>query len=420
MNRAVEKYDVVVVGAGAGGVAAAVGAARTGARTLLIERYGFMGGAATNSQVLAYCGFYARGDTARQMVYGVGQELLQQLKSLGVDIQPIVSKSGYWIIMLDPEATKLAFDRLALQNNVEIALHSRVVSAQVCDSRIRSVTLADHAGLVTVEAGAFVDASGEATLSVLAGVPLTLEGGADAHLQPSSFPVRIGGVADGVEFDREIMAELIAQHNKTAEMPIPRADGGVVSRLPLTDQFWWMAIDLETDGITNRSLSAVETTARELAWRNLEVLRRHPGFERAYLVSTGPQIGVRETRRPLSGADVQESDVSEGRRYDDGIGRGSWPAEVHEAPGRARFVDIGGDGFFDIRAGALEAAQVDNLRLAGRVIGADSRAYGSVRVMGTAFASGHAAGVSAALASQAGAAEIGLLRKTLLEQGALV
>lgn len=420
MKRAVEEYDVVVVGAGAGGVAAAVGAARTGARALLIERYGFMGGAATNSQVLAYCGFYVRGTTAKQMVFGVGQDLLLELKNLGVDVQPIVSKSGYWIVMLDPEATKFAFDRLALQNNVELALHSRVVNAEVSDNRIRSVTLADHAGLVTIEAKAFVDASGEATLSVLAGVPLTLEGGSSAHLQPASFPIRIGGVPEGVEFDRAVMARLIAEHNETAEMPILRSDGGVVSRLPLTNNFWWMAIDLETDGITNASLSKVETTARELAWRNLEVLRRHPGFENAYLASTGPQIGVRETRRPLSRADVREVDVVEGKRYDDGVGRGSWPAEVHEEPGRARFVDIGGEGFFDVRAGAVEAAQVDNLRLAGRVVGADSRAYGSVRVMGTAFASGHAAGVSAALVAEGGSTDVQLLRKTLVEQGALV
>jgi hypothetical protein len=94
--------------------------------------------------------------------------------------------------------------------------------------------------------------------------------------------------------------------------------------------------------------------------------------------------------------------------------------EVHEAPGRARFVDIGGEGFFDVRAGAVEAAGISNLRLAGRVIGSDPKAYGSIRVMGTAFATGHAAGVSAALATEGGATDSGLLRKTLEGQGAVV
>jgi hypothetical protein len=419
MTKTVQKYDVVVVGAGAGGIAAAVGAARTGARTLVVERYGFMGGAATNAQVLAYCGFFARGETARQMVSGVGQDLLLELKALGVDIAPIVSKSGYWIIMLDPEATKLGFDRLARGNALDVRLHTRLMGAEVEGGRIRSVTLVDHSGITTVEAGAFVDASGEATLATLAGVPLSQPGGADAHLQAASFPIRIGGVPEDVVFDRNIMAELIAEHNKVAEMPILRADGGVVSRLPLSNDMWWMAIDLETDGITGESLTEVEFKARELAWLNLEVLRRHPGFEKAFLVSTGPQLGIRETRRPFSRADVVEQDAVNGRRHEDGIARASWPMEVHESPGKARFVDIGGEGFYDVRAGAIEAAEIANLRLAGRVIGADARAYGSIRVMGTAFATGHAAGVSAALAV-AGHTDVARLRKTLEGQGGVI
>lgn len=413
-------YDVVVVGGGAGGIAAAVGAARTGARTLLVERYGFMGGAATNAQVLAYCGFFLRGQTARQAVLGVGRELLLELETLGVDSAPVVSKSGYWIVMLDPEATKLAFDRLARRNGVDVRLHTRLAGTEVEDGRIRAVRLIDHAGVTTVDAAAFVDASGEATLATLAGVPLSQPGGPNAHVQPASLPIRVGGVSGDVVFDRALMAELIREYNKTADMPILREDGGVLSRVPLTNDIWWMAIDLETDGITGASLTAVEFKARELAWRNLEVLRRHPGFEQAYIVSTGPQIGIRETRRPLSRADVTEADVLAGQRYADGIARAAWPMEVHEAPGRARFVDIGGEGYFDIRSGAVEAAGLDNLRLAGRVIGADPKAYGSTRVMGTAFATGHAAGVSAALVASGDTSAPEMLRKTLEGQGALI
>lgn len=414
-------YDVVVVGGGAGGIAAAVGAARAGARVLLIERYGFMGGAATNAQVLAYCGFFLRGEQARQVVMGVGQELLLELKAIGVEIAPIVSKSGYWVIMLDPEATKLAFDRLACRNGVDVRLHTRLAGVEVENGRVGAIRTIDHSGVTTIEARAFVDASGEATLATLAGVPLSQPGGSDAHLQSASLPIRIGGVPDNVAFDRALMAELIREHNKTTDMPILREDGGVISRVPLTNDIWWMAIDLETDGITGESLTAAEVKARELAWRNLGVLRKHPGFENAYLVSTGPQIGIRETRRPMSRADATEADGLAGQRYADGIARAAWPMEVHEAPGRARFVDIGGDGFFDIRAGAIEAAGMSNVTLAGRVIGADPCAYGSVRVMGTAFATGHAAGVSAALTAETGRAPLTeTLRKALENQGALI
>lgn len=420
MTETVQRYDVMVVGAGAGGIAAAAGAAKAGAKTLLVERYGFMGGTATNAQVLAYCGFFLRGEKPTQIVWGAGQDLLLQLKKLGVDIAPVVSKSGYWIIMLDPEATKLAFDRLARAHSIDVRLHTRLVGSHVEGGRLRSATLLDHAGTTTVEAGAFVDASGEATLATLSGVPLSQQGGPGGHVQAASFPIRIGGVAKDVVFDRSVIGELIRAYNKTAEAPILRLDGGVISRLPLSDDMWWMAIDLETDGITGESLTAAEFQARELAWRNLNVLRCHPGFEKAYLVSTGPQIGIRETRRPFSRADVVERDVLEGRRHADGIARASWPMEVHEAPGRARFVDIGGKGFFDISAGAIEAAEIANLRLAGRVIGSDPKAYGSIRVMGTAFATGHAAGVSAALVAEGTATDVGALRGALEKQGALV
>jgi hypothetical protein len=189
----------------------------------------------------------------------------------------------------------------------------------------------------------------------------------------------------------------------------------------MTGAYWWTAIDLATDGITGESLTRTEMAAREQAWTNIEVLRRHPGFEKAHLLSTGPQLGIRETRRPASRQDVTGEDVLTGRRSEDAIARASWPMEVHEAPGRARFVNVGGEGFFDIPSGAIEARDIANLRLAGRVIGADPRAYGSVRVMGTAFATGQAAGISAALACKGGTAtDVSHLRKLLLEQGAIL
>lgn len=418
--RRVERFDVVVIGGGAGGLAAASGAARTGARTLLVERYGFIGGAATNAQVLAYCGFYLAGPKPIPSVAGVGRQVLNSLGKIGVDIAPIVSKSGYWIVMFDPEAAKLAFDRVAAENGVEVRLHSRLVSAQRDGDRIVAVDLLDHAGLTTVEAAAFVDASGEANLAFTAGEKLSLEGGPGAHVQPASLPIRIGGVAPGTKLDRKILSELIRTYNATADKPILRLDGGVMAKLSLSSEFWWMAIDLETDGMTSESLSKAEVEGREQAWRNLAVLRQHPGFENAYLASSGPQLGIRETRRPCSRFDVTEDDATKGTRSREGIARASWPMEVHEAPGRARFIDIGGEGFFDVPHQAIEAKTISNLRLAGRVIGATPAAYGSVRVMGTAFATGHAAGISAALSIGKQQADVVEVRKLLSDQGAII
>jgi hypothetical protein len=182
-----------------------------------------------------------------------------------------------------------------------------------------------------------------------------------------------------------------------------------------------MGVDLATEGLSGSDLAAAELAARRQAWEFLPFLRELPGFEKAFIMTTGPQLGIRETRRPRSLGDVTGEDGRTGRRRDDGIARGCWPMEVHEAPGRVVFVPIGGDGFFDIPNTAIQAEGIGNLRLAGRVTGADRQAYGSTRVMGTAFATGQSAGVSAALQAQQGAVPgAASVRRELQAQGAIV
>jgi len=413
------RVDVVVVGGGAAGCAAAVAAARLGARVLLVERYGFLGGAATNAQVLSYCGFHAAGPTPRAVVAGIGRDVLDGLAGRGFPVEPVRSKSGNWIVMIDPEAVKVTLDELVVAHGVATMLHTRLVGVVRDGARLAAVVVADHAGLHEIRAGAFVDASGEADLAASAGVAMGQPGGPGARVQPASLPVRIGGVAPGVELDRAVMTALVAEHNATADVPITRPDGGVLARLPGSGDVWWMAIDVATDGLGGADLARAEMAARAQAWANLAVLRRHPGFERAHVIATGPQLGIRESRRPRAVRDASGDDARHGARRTDAIARAGWPMEVHEAPGRTRFVPLGGDGFFDVGVDALRVPDVDNLWLAGRVIGADADAYGSVRVMGTAFATGQAAGVAVALQQQGGLA-VERLQAALRAQHALI
>ena len=413
------RVDVVVVGGGAAGCAAAVAAARLGARVLLVERYGFLGGAATNAQVLSYCGFHAAGPTPRAVVAGIGRDVLDGLAGRGFPVEPARSKSGNWIVMIDPEAVKVTLDELVVAHGVATMLHTRLVGVVRDGARLAAVVVADHAGLHEIRAGAFVDASGEADLAASAGVAMGQPGGPGAQVQPASLPVRIGGVAPGVELDRAVMTALVAEHNATADVPITRPDGGVLARLPGSGDVWWMAIDVATDGLGGADLARAEMAARAQAWANLAVLRRHPGFERAHVIATGPQLGIRESRRPRAVRDASGDDARHGARRTDAIARAGWPMEVHEAPGRTRFVPLGGDGFFDVGVDALRVPDVDNLWLAGRVIGADADAYGSVRVMGTAFATGQAAGVAVALQQQGGLA-VERLQAALRAQHALI
>ncbi|MGU3575147.1 FAD-dependent oxidoreductase [Brucellaceae bacterium C25G] len=412
-------YDVVVAGGGAAGMSAAVGAARLGAKVLLVERYGFLGGAAVNSLVLAYCGFFLKGAEQVFAVRGTGGDLLDTLHDIGQNVEPIKSANGNWVIMLDPEALKFGFDRMTNMDGLDVVFHSRVTASNKNTDGIASIMVTDHAGSYEVTAGAFVDASGEATLASLSADPMLVDSMAGDHVQPASMPVRIGGVPKDVQFDRTLMAQLIKEHNATSDNPIHRPEGGFIVRIPISNDFWWMTIDLVTNGLSGESLAAVEKQARAEAWRNLKILQKIPGFENAFIASTGPQIGIRESRRPRSLEDMTGFALETGMRREDGIARAAWPMEVHEAPGRARFIDLGGDGFADVPLNALRSAQSDNLFFAGRVTGAEPAAYGSLRVMGTAFATGHAAGVAAALRAS-GTLSVENVQKQLRAQNALI
>ena len=417
--RPTPAYDVIVTGGGAAGVAAAVGAARCGARTLLLERYGFLGGAATNANVLSYCGFFVAGNAAAPAVRGVGGAVLDRLGRLGLDVGPLRAPSGNWIVMLDAEALKFALDEQVKTENLTLGLHALVTGVVREAGRLEAIRVTDHAGTHEIAAVAFVDASGEANLAALSGVPAAAGAAAPHGLQAASFPVRIGGATPDARPDRALLRDLTARFLATHPGAPIRLSGGGLLALPFTGEWWWTGIDLRTDGLSFASLTAAEVEGRRLAHAFLPVLRGLAGFERAFITATGPQIGIRETRHVRTLAQVTEADVAAGRILPDGIARGAWPMEVHATPGQPVFRPVGGAGVFAIPYGALRADGIANLWLAGRTIGADPSAYGSVRVMGTGFATGHAAGVAAALdRGQPGA--LTAIRRALAAQDALL
>ena len=416
------RYDVVVIGGGAAGVAAAVGAARRGARTLLVERYGFLGGEAANANVLSYCGFFVAGERPRLVVGGVGREVLDQLASLGFDTTPIRAPSGNWIVMLDPEAIKLAMDRVATVDALDCRLHCHLVAAHRAGDSLSAVTLIDAAGRFDVEATAFVDASGDAALGFAAGVPSMRDAEPGRSRQLASFPVRFGGVDADVQVDKAVLAALMAQFRNDDPIARVRPHGGHFIRLPRSGDLWWMGIDVVTDGLDSSGLAAAERGARAAAWRFLDLLRGNlPGFERATIVATGPQVGIRDSRQLQVRYRLTEDDLCTGRLRDDGVACASWPAEVHTGDGGPRFTPVGGDGCYHVPLAALRPVGVDNLWLGGRTIGCDEAVYGSLRVMGTAFATGHAAGVAAtSVDASKREPDANAVRAELVRQGALL
>lgn len=414
-------YDVIVVGGGAGGIAAAVGAVQSGAKTLLLERRAYLGGAATGSSVLTYCGFYTQGGNPKQVVYGVGSEVLQRLARYGLDTKPFHTRTDNSVVLLEAEHTKLVFDDIVRDHGIDMMLHANVIDAQARNGKIVSITCFEDRGPFTLQASAFVDASGNSNLAAYGGAMVTELG--TTQRQRASLVVRFGGVAssDG-QIQRATsltaLTEAIQRANLDREVPLP-IPHGFVGRLPITRDVIAILVDLDVDALCAQSLTEAEMLGRSYAWEYLEVFRRYvPEFSNAYLSSTGPELGIRqgrsvETRYRLSGRDARE-----GTDNDSMIARAGWPMEFHRSDGTITYESIGGPGWFAVGYDALVPVGIDNLFLAGRTIGADSDAYASIRVMGTAFATGHAAGVAAANWAETGAHDYRQVQLILEKQGA--
>jgi hypothetical protein len=411
-----ESFDVAVVGGGSAGVAASVASARSGARTVLVEQYGFLGGAATQSLVLTYDGFFYRQPQAQWAVGGIGRELIDSLAQFGSPATPQLSSNRNWMLPFAPEASKLALDHLVRSAGVTSRLHATLTGVRMGAGHIASVVITDHAGSFEIEAAQFIDASGEADLATLSGVTIIQDG---QHPFAASLCARIGGLPAGALLDRETLKRTMTGLPSTYGLAHLRPNGGFVLGIPGSDDCWWMGIDVRTDGLASHSLSEAEQDCRAAVWAFVNRLRREPGCERATLVATGPQLGIRETRHPLARHMITEAEALTGTRSPTSIGRAAWNLERHDEPGKPTMTSIGGEGFFDIPLDALRAQGPSNLWLAGRLVGADRGAFGSLRVMGTAFATGHAAGVGAALAFR-GLFGYEDVRSVLLAQGAIL
>jgi hypothetical protein len=413
-----ERYDVVVVGGGSGGIGAALGAAQAGASVHLIERDPFLGGAATVSSVLSYCGFF---DQRRELVVGgVGGDLLKRLQAGGAYEEITFKWSGNTVVMIDPEYTKLTFDRMVIDAGVSVCLHSYLTGAESEDGQIVSVTASTGGVVRKVGASSFIDASGDGNLAQLAGAGVTSPPAEER--QAATLSMRIGGISPDWAISSDDMREAVAAHNAASERKLKR-DHGPAARLPLTGELTMQIVDQTLDALDPHDLTRAEQLARLEAWDYLDAFRKHiPGWESAYLVATGPQIGVRETRHMVGRYAVTGEDVLGARlRPEDGIARCGWPIEEHQGVGSTRYTPIDGRAFYDIPLDALHSADRENLWAAGRLVASDPRAYCSLRVMGTAFATGQAAGVAAALQARDGAApEPAAVRGELIRQRALV
>ncbi|MCX4098270.1 FAD-dependent oxidoreductase [Nocardia sp. alder85J] len=409
-----EEYDVVVAGGGSAGVAAAVAARRAGARTLLVERGPCLGGAATLRNVLTYCGIYTRQDPPRQVVFGVAEQVLQQLRARSAVSEPTRFTSV--TVVFDPESVKRVLDQLCLDTGVRVRLDSQLVDATRGETGIDSALVADHQGVHTIRATAWIDATGEADLAAFAGAAVRY--GNDGVVQNGTLGVRFGGIPPHAEVTRDTLAVAIAGAKRRGAAL--SAERGLVARLPISGDVVAYVVDEGYDARDAGELTRAEMSARRQAGEYLAVLRTLPGCGNAYIVGTGPEIGTRESRHVLGRYRLSTDEVLTGARHPDRIALGAWPIEYHPGPGLVpQWQFIAGDGYYDIPFGVLHSIDTDNLFAAGRTVDADRYAGASLRVMGTAFATGQAAGVGAALYALHGLhPPVPVVQRELLRQGA--
>jgi FAD-dependent oxidoreductase family protein len=434
--------DVVVAGGGPSGLIAALASARAGAKTILVEQYGFLGGMATAASVGPFSPFHYDD---QQITMGIPQELVERLMAAGGSTGHLKCVpeygSGSYMAYFDREVYKqVAFDMMR-ESGVRLLLHTFVAGAVVNNDRVEGLLVANKSGLSHVMGKVIVDATGDGDVAARAGAEFKWGRDADELGQPMTMFFEMSNV--DVPALKKYIDETPTDFEWTSDLH---------SRTPLPPQFnqtYFVAqgfrravaeakakgdLELGRDTVLLQStmyngtivfnstrigklrgtdaddFTKAEVLGRQQAMSLAAFMKKYvPAFKDAYVSSTGIQIGVRESRHVIGEHVLSLEDVVEGRRFPDVVARGFFPVDIHD-PSGSKGYQAGGStwikpkGPYDIPFRSLIPKKIDGLVMTGRNISAAHEAHGSMRVQGIAFAIGHASGVVAAVAAMDGVA----------------
>ncbi len=434
------EFDVVVVGGGPAGIMAAAAAARAGCSALLIERYGFLGGAGTAGGLSTFCGLHARthGQDVR-VIRGLADELLERLVKLdGLNAPHLTIADGIAAQAFDISAYKIAADELVTGSGARILFHAMAVGAVLAPSGgLDAVLIESKSGRQAVRGRFFIDASGDGDLACWAGVPWEKAPPIDGMMYPSLM-FRINGVdvakagpAPWRTVERLMEeAEAAGTHAFPRKKPIVRPQ-----RNPLEWRANLTQLRREDGGAIDVTsvdeLTRGELIGRQQALDAFTFIRdRTPGFEDSYIVDIAPQIGIRETRRIIGAYQLTEEDVLGCADFDDTIGVNGWPVESHVA-GTVEFRWQWRERGFNqlpfriiVPGNRGDGRPVANLYVTGRCASMTHGAQSAARVTGPCFVMGEAAGTAAGMALSAGvpggAIDVTGLQRRLEDAGAFL
>ena len=422
--------DVLVVGGGPSGLGSALGAARAGAKVILAERYGFLGGNATAALVMPLTSFHAHGQKPRRadvtalfpadqgpgdaVIAGVFKMLLERLIATGGALIP--SQQTGFTVPFDPEIFKLVALDLLDEAGVQFLFHA-FASDVIGHHPLEGVVFETKSGPVAIKARMVIDCTGDGDIAAFAGAPFAVGRAEDEQVQPMTLMFRI------VEFERAAFAayvqthpdqwrgvhglwDLIATATAAGELDLPRED---VLFFGTPHEREVSVNSTRVTGVLGTrvwDLSYAEWQSRRQMRQIAAFLRKYvPGFEKAYVAQSGVNIGVRETRRIIGEYQLTAEDILAARKFADVIAQGSYPIDIHNPVGKGTILKRLPPGeSYDIPLRCLLPQRVDQLLVAGRCISGTHEAHSSYRVMPISMATGHAAGVCAALAACAGKA----------------
>lgn len=404
----IAETEVLVLGGGPAGITAAAAAARAGRRTLLVERYGFLGGMGTAAGVTNFCGLHANVfGSITQVVQGLAGELLQRMRALDGLAEPHALFGGRIAAQAyDNAAFKVAADQLVLGHGAQLLFHAHAAGVSMRGPhQVEALLVETKSGRGAITAEQFIDCSGDADLAAAAGAPFE-KAGRDELLYPSTM-FRINGVDAARAGDAWNRFDALMAAAEAAGRRFPRRTPII---RPQKNPSEWRANVTQlanpdgspVDGTDAWQISAAEVEGRRQIVEFMDFLRSSaPGFERAYLLEIAPQVGIRETRRIVGQWQLSESDVLGCASFDDAIGVNGWPIEAHVA-GDVQFTfppGLGGHrGYNQLPLRMIVPGVVDNLLVAGRCASMTHRGQSAARVSGACFVMGEAAGTAAALA----------------------
>lgn len=426
-------YDVIVVGSGSAGATAAIAAARSGARTLILERLPFLGG--TSTAVLdTFYGFYTPGSNSKKVVAGVSDDVMKHLRSYSSWLERPNTHGAGTGVTYHPEYLKVVWEELVRESGASVLLNAWLQGVEVKNGRVDSLVVATKLGLKVFSADVFIDASGDADLCHFAGFEYELAGEIDpAQTLTTTFKLCNVDIARRKSITKKEFHSLMAEASESGLYHLPRKEGSdhitpvdhmtatIMTRLPS----FYKKGETVVNATDPELLSQAEIEGRKQAIEYIRFLRdKVPGYEKAQLSTFGMQIGVRETRRVYGEYRLTREDVLSARQFETQIGLCGAPIEDHHGGADTAWAYLPDGQCVGIPWETLIPRGSQNLLLAGRCFSSTHDAHASVRSMAQCMAMGEAVGVAAEMMvrTRKGPMEVSVqeLRQKLRTQGVIL